>query len=96
MITRQQHLLIKLAEECVEVAQRCDKAIIFGLNEIQLGQELDNAERIVQELEDLLGVAQMLKEEGIIRPPKEEAIRAKKNRVEKYMQYSIDKGITKL
>lgn len=37
MIDRPTMLLVLLAEECVEVAQRATKAIRFGLGEIQEG-----------------------------------------------------------
>jgi hypothetical protein len=37
-MTREQHLLTILAEECGEVVQRASKAIRFGLDESQPGQ----------------------------------------------------------
>ena len=48
-----EHLLTCLAEECDEVGQRVMKALRFGLDEIQPGQDFTNAERIVLELHDL-------------------------------------------
>ena len=59
-MTRQQHLLICLAEECAEVAQRASKALRFGLQEIQPGQHLTNAERLADEAIDLQAVLKML------------------------------------
>lgn len=51
-------LLTILAEECCEVGQRVSKALRFGLMEIQPGQPLSNAERISEELGDLLATAE--------------------------------------
>jgi hypothetical protein len=68
-MTREQHLLIKLSEECAEVAHRVSKALRFGLDEIQPGQDLDNGERLWQEIHDLIAVIEMLGEEDI--PPHE-------------------------
>lgn len=45
---RHEHLLSILAEECCEVGQRVSKALRFGLDEVQPGQDLSNAERIKQ------------------------------------------------
>lgn len=59
-MTREEHLLTILAEECSEVAQRCSKALRFGLDEVQPGQTLNNCERINQELSDLMTVVHML------------------------------------
>jgi NTP pyrophosphatase (non-canonical NTP hydrolase) len=53
-------LLTILAEECCEVGQRVSKALRFGLMEIQPGQPLSNAERIAEELGDLLATAEEL------------------------------------
>lgn len=93
-MTREQHLLQKLSEECAEVSQRCSKAIIFGKDEIQPGQDLNNNERLVNELEDLLGVARMLRGENVIGVPDERNIAAKASRVEHYMLLSKERGQT--
>jgi hypothetical protein len=45
-MTREQHLLTILAEECGEVVQRASKAIRFGLDESQPGQLDDNKKRL--------------------------------------------------
>jgi hypothetical protein len=59
-VTRKEHLLTIVAEECVEVAQRCSKALRFGLEEIQPGQSLTNAARIYQEYADLKAAMELL------------------------------------
>jgi hypothetical protein len=61
---RTQYLLICLSEECAEVSQRASKALRFGLQEVQSGQEQTNAERIAQEFQDLLAIIEMLEEAG--------------------------------
>lgn len=87
-MTREQHLLTVLAEECAEVAQRAAKAARFGMDEVQPGQDLNNKQRIEQELGDLLGVADML----WLRPD-EKARAAKPGRVERYMNLSRERGL---
>jgi len=81
-------LLLSLMEECAEVAQRCSKAIKFGLKEKQLDQNLTNNERLIDELEDLYGVAKVLQDEESINHTNFERVLAKKPRLEKYFKYS--------
>lgn len=91
---RAEHLIACLAEECDEVGQRCMKALRFGLSEVQPGQPLTNAQRIVQEYYDLLAVVEMLDDEGLIEAPfPERHIReAKQAKVEKFMAYAAEQG----
>ena len=88
-MTRFEHLLCILSEECAEVAQRVSKDLRFGLDEIQPDQPLTNAERITREYADLVSVLLMLKREcrsiGEVSPAMLEAKRAK---VEKFLKYS--------
>lgn len=60
MMTFEQLLLGKVAEEACEVAQRALKAQQFGLDEIQEGQPYDNAYRLKNEVVDLSVVIDML------------------------------------
>lgn len=82
-MTRTDHLLTILAEECAEVAQRASKALRFGLGEIQPGQALTNLERIEEELGDLIAVARML---GLA--PSERTLADKPAKVERFLDYS--------
>lgn len=94
-MNRTEHLLFIAAEECAEVAQRLSKAARFGLTEIQPGQPLTNAERIVEEWTDLVGVMEMLVEQGAIEVPTVKMITAreiKKTKVEKFLAYSVECG----
>ena len=61
---RKEYLLIQAASECNEVAHRITKALQFGLDEMQAGGTETNAEQIMREYFDLLGVMHMLIKEG--------------------------------
>lgn len=93
-MNRTEHLLTIMAEECNEVAQRISKALRFGLEEKQEGQEFTNAERIEHEMADLLTVRAMLTEGGALREPKNLAERClrKLDKVECYLRYSVECG----
>lgn len=94
-MTRVELLLTILAEECNEVAQRASKAIRFGLDEVQEGQELNNAERIIYEFNDFLATFQILQTEGYLpyNGVSQPAIDAKKLKIEKWLKYSADQGV---
>jgi hypothetical protein len=87
-MTTDEHLLLILSEECDEVGQRVSKALRFGLSECQPGQSKTNAERITEELDDLLGIMQMLIERGLIPTPSEKGVISKKAKIGKYLQYA--------
>ena len=91
-MNRTEHLLMILAEECAEVAQRVSKALRFGLDEVQPGQQLTNEQRIWGEMNDLAGVGEMLIAArgagGFCR----DAVEAKKAKVERYLSYSAECG----
>lgn len=96
-MTRTEHLLTILAEECAEVAQRASKALRFGLSEVQPGQTYTNTERLFAELVDLEAVIGMLIAAGVlIRPPQivvVEMVQAKKAKVEKFLAFSAARGL---
>lgn len=87
-MTRNELLLTILGEECAEVHQRCAKALRFGMDEIQIGQPYTNGGRILQELDDLIAVAEMVFKCPIQNILSRPAIEAKKVKVEKYLIYS--------
>lgn len=92
-MNKTEHLLSCLAEECCEVGQRVSKALRFTLAEVQPGQPLSNAERISQEMNDLLAVAGLLVQAGII-PPFDDHARmiAKVRKVAEFAKYSRSLG----
>lgn len=94
-MTRQEHLLTCLAEECMEVAQRITKTLRFGLTEIQQGQNLNNSERILSEFRDLLAVAQICNDEGILPPVyvRQSDVDMKRHKIERYMEISRKQGV---
>lgn len=59
VLTRKEMLIAILGEEGVEVAQRVFKIQRFTLEEIQDGQELDNAQRLQEEVNDFYTAAVM-------------------------------------
>ena len=93
-MNRVNYLLECASEECAEVIQRISKALRFGLNEIQPGQELTNAQRLEYELHDLYAIIDLIAQEGIIsKYINDEAIDAKQEKVEKYYNYSKELGV---
>lgn len=95
-MNKQEYLLTCLSEECGEISQRVSKILRFGLTEIQPSQELTNSQRLINELNDLLGVIQLLEIEKIL--PRVECLEKqadKKDKVKKYMQISRDVGSLK-
>lgn len=89
-MNRREYLLWLISEECNEVGQRASKAARFALSEVQPGQPLSNAERIVQEWYDLSAVMEMIFDEELLAewPNAREVIEAKKAKIEKFMGYS--------
>ena len=85
-----EYLLDCLIEECAEVIQRTTKAKRFGMAEIQPEQALTNQERIIEELNDLIGVANCLFGNEW---QNAEAVEAKERKVVKYMTYSQECGV---
>lgn len=92
-MTRTEHLLWILAEECAEVAHRASKAARFGIDNIEEGQDLTNGQRIWAELNDLLAAAEMIADEYKLSSYSDErAIHRKKDKVEKFLKYSEEIG----
>jgi hypothetical protein len=82
-----EYLLVVLAEEGAEVAQRASKAIRFGLLEVQPGQEETNVRRLERELADVMATAELL---GL--KVRDEDKAAKREKLKKYMGYSQQIG----
>lgn len=95
-MNRKEHLLTIAAEEALEVAHRISKAKRFGLAEVQPGQPLDNAQRIVDEWLDLQASMEMLMAEGLLPSPdaatSAQAKLAKCEKVERFLAYSRQCG----
>jgi NTP pyrophosphatase (non-canonical NTP hydrolase) len=93
-MTRVEHLLTIVAEECCEVAHRASKALRFGLDEVQPGQDLTNAQRVAYEYADLVAVMIMLSRHcPDVKPDLDNgALEAKRLKVEKFIAHSEDVG----
>lgn len=98
MLSVRQFYLTKLAEECAEVAQRCAKSIQFGATEIQKDQDRTNAQRLRDEVEDLLAIitlVEMSTEDLMPIQVIEHVARSvnKIAKVSKYLKYSQSLGM---
>ena len=107
-MNRTEHLLVIVGEEATEVsleapalrmAQRAAKALRFGLAErqpaiagVQDGHPDTNADRIMHEFADLLGVVEVLQAEGLLPAVDRERVEKKKAKIEQYLQYSAEMG----
>lgn len=100
MMTITQHLLMKVAEECAEVAQRASKAAIFGIEERQPTLELapPNSERFMLEYVQLQVTVEILQQRGelpVFTDEKKEILRQERlKRLRKYLLYSQEQGLT--
>jgi len=65
-MNRQEYLLTCLAEECAEVIQCVTKIQRFGLESIEPGQFSTNAERLIDEFNDVMAIRDLLMHEGVI------------------------------
>ena len=93
-MTREEHLLLCLAEECAEVAQHISKQLRFGSEEQQEGQALNNIQRTTEELYDLTAVATICERAGLVLGvmPNEKAIQRKLEKIEKFFAISREQG----
>lgn len=80
-----EYLLVSVAEECAEVAQRATKALRFGLDEVQPGQTLTNKARLMDELEDLFIILELLQKNGYL--PAELSSRNEEKKLAKVFKY---------
>lgn len=89
-----EHLLTCAAEEGTEVAQAGHKALRFGLDDINPKTGRSNRIDLVAEVNDLLGVLELLQENGVLLDGlfDRDAIEAKKSRVLTWMDHSAATG----
>ena len=91
-MTRTQYLLCKLAEEASEVSKAALKAQQFGLNEVYPKTGLTNAERLTEEINDLIASLVMLADDAYKYVEDYRAIEKKIDKVEHYLKYSQELG----
>jgi len=87
-MTREEHLLTILAEECAEVAQRASKCLRFGMLDVEEDESENNKQRLMAEFADLIAVYEMLE----MLWPTAWMVDRKKTRVEHYLEYSKERG----
>lgn len=96
-MTRIEHILTIVSEECSEIAQHCSKAIRFGLLEVQPGQTLTNASRIYQEYVDLKAAMEVLHAHWMAlvdgTPSLGSMVDAKHRKIAEFLKYSAQCGI---
>ncbi len=97
-MTREEHLLTIIAEECTEIAKCATKALRFGLDDCEPGQFDSNARRLCLECADLQAVLEMLNDLSSVLALASasvdtvEAISKKKEKVEHFLDYSKERG----
>jgi len=91
-MNRQDHLLTILAEECSEVQKLCCKALRFGLEEFNIDQKESNKDALLREINDTIASIEMLLDDNINNIIDDESIINKMDKVERWLNYSADKG----
>ncbi|MCK9429586.1 MAG: hypothetical protein M0R17_06240 [Candidatus Omnitrophica bacterium] len=91
-MTREEHLLVILSEECAEVIHAVSKALRFGLNDHHPATLITNKEIIEKELNDLGGIIELLRSVYILDTADPTLRFQKIERIEQYLQYSKKVG----
>jgi len=99
------YLLITLMEECAEIQKECSKCLRFGIGDKESLHNpnsvdtLSNVQRLNNEVNDLLGVIELLQEESILSEKDLIDIYKKKLKVNHFYRYGditpIDESIQK-
>jgi hypothetical protein len=93
-MNRKEHLLTTLTEECAEIQYETCKALRFGLDDFYTPHSLDtNGKRLMDEFADLIAVVETLQKEGFLCKIDEDRVKSKKERIEKFLLYSKEKGL---
>ena len=78
-------------EECIEVAKEVSIALRFGLDDEYSGEIV--RDKIENEFNDLMGILQVLEEEGVLKlSVSGDKIKAKREKINKYLEYSKTKN----
>jgi hypothetical protein len=91
-MTRQEHLLTIVTEECNEVGKVCSKALRFGLDHKLEGKEFTNQELFIREFNDLAVAVEMAIGMPVTELLSNSLMSAKRAKVEKFLQYSKECG----
>ena len=90
-MTKIEHLLTCMSEECAEVIKEVSKALRFGLDDSHPCEPGTNHVRIERELNDLYGTIELLAENGIHFKRVEALVFDKKLRIKNFMGYAIQR-----
>lgn len=82
----------ELATECLAMQKRIKKVQRFSADEVEPGSLLNNAERVNEEFNDLLGAVSNLRAKGFPIVYSAVAICDKLNEIGKFEQHSRDNG----
>src|SRR5690606_37793985 len=100
----QEYLITSLNEEASEVAQQASKTLRFGIDDVYTTVKEDgghilhdspsNRFRLIEELNDLMGIVELLVEQGALPADwmSRDRIKAKKKKVIRYMKYAREVG----
>lgn len=94
-MNRADYLLSHLAQECAEVIVCITKAQMFGVNEIQPGQEFTNWQRLMHEMADVIAIGEVMNDEGILErsfATVDDYIERKKQKAAQFSNYSRELG----
>ena len=91
-MNRQEHLLTVLMEECAEIQQAVAKSLRFGLEDRKSISTQMNIEDITSELNDLYGIVELINESGVLLVRDENKVKAKKKKVEYFINYAKERG----
>ena len=80
----------------LEITQAASKGLRFGLDDGYPGSERTNRDDLVKEVNDLLGVLQLLEEYGVDLPGigDQDQVADKKRRIKEYLKYSQQQGLS--
>ena len=91
-MNRRDYLIMCFMEECAEVAQAMSKVGRFTPHHCAPGHNETNLEGACREYSELMGVIQLLKEEGVELMIDPHVAKEKMDRVNRYFQISVDLG----
>lgn len=87
-MTKEDHYLLILGEEGIEVAHMVSKCLRFSLEEIRKDQPFTNRERLNEEVSQLEAIIDLLRKRNILPPRDQKAYDEKPAKVEKYLEIS--------
>lgn len=94
IMNREQYLLTKLSEECMEIGKEALKIQQFGFNSYNPEEpNVSNKQRLINELNDLMAIIELLNEDTTLNySPHDVDIAIKKDKVDKFYNLSSELG----